>query len=155
MTIDRRRMLELTGGAAVGSATRSIMALAGLDGQVALGAYAASLLGLIHGALDLGRPRNSPYFILHAGPVYVQALARSDSPVQLEAVSERSDPAVAKYLSPAKLARLAELGFQAPGGRSPNHWRDLEIRQPKDLDRAGALAASGGENSVVRVWKLP
>jgi hypothetical protein len=143
MSIDRRRMLELTGGAAVGSATRSILALAGLDGQAALGTYAASLLGLIHGARDLGRPRNSPHFILHAGPVYVQALARSDgSPIQLEAVSERSDPAVAKYLSPAKLARLAELGFQIPGGRSPNHWRDVEVRQSKDLDRAGALAAT-------------
>jgi hypothetical protein len=114
-----------------------------LGGRAGLAAYAASLFRRIHGARDLGRPGDSAYFVVVSGPVYVQALAKSDgSPIQFEAASEQTVPAIAEFLSPAKRHRLTELGFQAPGARSPNYCRELEINGPPDLVRAGTLAAT-------------
>ena len=58
-------------------------------------------------------------------------------------MSAKSVPAVAEVLSPAKVRRLSELGFQAPAeGRSPNYWRDVEINEPGDLEPASRLAAA-------------
>jgi hypothetical protein len=75
---------------------------------------------------------------------YVQALAGdAGTPIRLEAVSAKSVPAVAEMLSPARVRRLSELGFQAPvEGRSPNYWRVVEINKPRDLEQAGRLAAA-------------
>jgi hypothetical protein len=141
MSIDRRRLLALTGGAAVENATGLVAAA--LDPRAALAAYATSLFGLIHAARHLGRPGNSAFFVLMAGEVYVQALASADrSPIRVEAASEKSVPAIAKLLSPAKRRRLGDLGFEVPGASSPNYWQDVEIDGPEKLVMAGGLAAA-------------
>jgi hypothetical protein len=141
MSIDRRRLIALTGVAAAENATRFF---ATMDSQTALAAYAALLFGLIHEGRDLGRPGARPFFILESGLAYVQALAGdAGSPIRFEAVSAKSVPAMAAVLNPAKLRRLRELGFQSPvEGRSPNHWRDVDINEPGDFEQAGSVAAA-------------
>lgn len=139
MSVNRRRVLELSGGAAIGSAVAASRILGPLDGTTALGTLAAALMEWIHASRATGSPGESPYFIIDCGPVFVQALARpGQSMLQLEAVSGSIDPQIAAWLSPARRRRLHELGFQTPGARSPNYWQDLEVDRPCDIKMAGA-----------------
>jgi hypothetical protein len=140
MSIDRRRMVALSGAATVETVTHLVTA-APVD-RAALATYAASLFALIHAARALGRPRDSAFFILEHGSAYVQALAvRDGSLIRVEAASDKLIPAMAEVLSPTKRGRLIQLGFQPPDA-SPNHWQDLDIVGSADLRSAGTLAAT-------------
>ena len=101
------------------------------------------LIRQIDGAREWATPRDSPFFVAHSGPFYVQALAFSEgSEIQIEAVSAQSVPGVAKALDARTERLLEDLGFNAPSEESPNYWQVLDVGSPERLLLAAAVGAA-------------
>ena len=140
MILDRRNLIGVAGAFLGTPAVASAWPSREEDG---LPDRIGGLIRQIHGARQMASPGDSPFFVAHYRPFYVQALAFAEGDkIQIEAVSAQSVPDVAEMLDARAERLLEDLGFNAPSDESPNYWQVLDVGSPRRLLFAASLGAA-------------
>ena len=140
MILDRRSLIGAAGAFLGSPAVASAWPTREEDG---LPAKIGSLIRQIHGARQMASPGDSPFFIAHYRPYYVQAITVPEGDkIQIEVVSAQCVPAVAEMLDSRAERLLEDLGFNAPAEESPNYWQVLDVGSPERILLAASIAAA-------------